>query len=262
MTTDVRADLKQVEGLIGRLLSIGHEFQNKDRDWSHYRNKEDWERNVYKIEYGRKRATLEQIYSDGRDMALFMSDALLSINYDITTYPTLSSIIERFEGTWIDSDLNHVVDEATQVYDEFGLNCWAFQQMVSTFRDQQKLAKIVKSTLNLLMETDLYKLENGMPVNKEKSSVTINNVSGSNISVGSENVNQNIEGTDAIFADLIAAIDEADIEEKEALKETVVEMQEARGSSGFSDAYKKFVAASANHMAVIGPFIPALSGLL
>lgn len=262
MTTDIRVDFREVEGLIARLLAIGEEFRSKDMNWAHMKNKEDWERNLHKIPDGMKRSFFERIYSDGRDMGLFMSDALQSINYDINTYPTLTSVIDKFKGTWIDSDLNPVIEEATKVHDEHELNCWAFSQMVVMFKDQMRLAQVVRNTLNLLKESDLYKLENGIPVNTKTSNISISNVSGSNISVESSNVNQHIEGTDAIFADLMTAIDAADIDQKEALKVCVEEMKNARGSSGFSAAYKRFMTSAANHMTVVAPFIPALSALL
>ncbi|MBA4501359.1 hypothetical protein [Marinobacterium marinum] len=259
---DIRGDFKEVESQIARLLAIGEGFREKDRDWSHMKNKEDWERNLYKISDDRNRATWGRIYSDGRDMAGFMSDALCSINYDITTYPTLTRVIERFDGSWIDSDLTPIVEDAIKVNEKYELNCWAFDQMVTLFKDQQSLAQVVKSTLELLKDSDLYKLENGIPVNKETSNITISNVSGSNIAISSSNVDQKVEGTDAIFADLMAAIDKADIDKKEALKESVSEMQEKQGTSGFGAAYKRFTAAAANHMTIVAPFIPALSALL
>lgn len=261
-TTNIRGDFKDVEGQIARLLAIGEEFRSKDRDWSHMKNREDWGRNLYKIADGRKRAIFERIYSDGRDMGLYMSQALCSINYDITTYPTISSVIEELDGSWIDSNLDPVVEDAKEVVEEYQLNCWAFDQMVTLFKDQQRLAKVVRDTLDLLKNSNLYKLENGIPVDKGTPSVNISNVTGSNISVASSNVKQKVEGTDAIFADLLAAIDKADIEQKDALIESVAEMQETQGTPSFSEAYKRFMAAAANHITVFAPFLPALAGLL
>lgn len=261
-TTNIRGDFKDVEGQIARLLTIGEEFRSKDRDWSHMKNKEDWGRNLYKITDGRKRAVFERIYNDGRDMGLYMSEALCSVNYDITTYPTISSVIEELDGSWVDSNLDPIVEGAKEVVLEYQLNCWAFDQMVVLFKDQQRLAKVVRDTLELLKDSNLYKLENGIPVDKKTTNVKISNVTGSNISVASSNVNQKIEGTDAIFADLLAAIDKANIEQKDALIESVADMQKVQGTPGFSDAYKRFMAAAANHMTVFVPFLPALAGLL
>lgn len=262
MQVEIRRDLNDVEALISRLLAIGEEFRAKDDWWSHLKNKEDWGRNVHAISDGMLRAKIERIYCDGRDMGLFMSDALLSINYDISRYPTLTSIVERFNGTWVDSDLQYVIEEATQAHESLALNCWAFREMVTTFQDQLNLAGVVRQTLNLLKESDLYKIENGIPVKKDTSNVTIKNVSGSNISIGSSHVKQSTEGSEAVFNQLIEAIKASDIEHKEPLVTAAHEMQRNCGSEGFGAAYKRFIASAANHMTVVAPFLPALTTLL
>jgi len=97
-------------------------------------------------------------------MAGFMADALLAVNYDVTRYPTLTSIIERFKGSWVYSDLDPVVEQAQRIHEELGLNCWAFNQMVALFKEQQTLANVVRQTLYLLKESNLYKKENGLPI--------------------------------------------------------------------------------------------------
>ena len=40
------------------------------------------------------------------------------------------------------------------------------------------------------------------------------------------------------------------------------QLQQARGSSSFSQAYQNFIAAAANYMTILGPFIPALTQML
>lgn len=96
----IRADLKDVEPLISRLIAIGGEFNAKDRTWSHLKNKEDWSR-IYSINDTILQGHLEDVYAMGRDMGGFMSEALLTINSDFTRYPTLTSIVESFKGTWV-----------------------------------------------------------------------------------------------------------------------------------------------------------------
>ena len=61
----IRTDLKEVEGLISRLISIGEEFKSKDNWWSHLKNKEDWERCVWSIDDGQQKSKIERIYCDG-----------------------------------------------------------------------------------------------------------------------------------------------------------------------------------------------------
>lgn len=49
---------------------------------------------------------------------------------------------------------------------------------------------------------------------------------------------------------------------KDELLLLISEMRENQKSNGFVSVYQKFMAAAANHMTVIAPFLPALSGLL
>jgi hypothetical protein len=56
-----------------------------------------------------------------------------------------------------------------------------------------------------------------------------------------------------------AITDEA--ERKEILAR-LDELQEARGSGGFLQAYKNFMASAANHMTVFAPFLPVLAQML
>lgn len=260
--SDVRADLKEVESEISRLLAMGKAFQSKDRDWSHYKNKEDWGRNIPQIEDGLMQAKVERVYCDGRDMAGYMADALLAINFDISRYPTLTSIIDKLMMSWAYSDLDPIVEEAQRIHEELGLNCWAFNQMISTFKEQQNLSAVVRQTLDMLKESNLYKKENGLPIEKDAPNVSFGNVTDSNVSVGSSNVSQTIRDSAVVFSQLREAIATAEIENKESLTQAVQEMEEAYGSSGFTKAYQQFMSFAADHITVFAPYLPALAALL
>lgn len=260
--SDLRADLKEVDAQISRLLAIGEAFRSKNRDWSHLKNKEDWGRNIYQIQDGLKQAKVERIYCDGRDMAGFMADALLSINFDITRYPTLTSIIERFKGGWVYSDLDPVVEEAQRIHEELNLNCWAFNQMVSTFKEQQNLAKVVRQTLDQMKNSDLYKRENGLPIENNTQNVSFGDVIGSNISVGSRNVSQSIKDSAAVFSQLKEVIQAANIEDKKPILQAVEKMENTHGTSGFIQAYQQFMSFAADHITVFTPYLTALAALL
>ncbi|WP_148307638.1 hypothetical protein [endosymbiont of unidentified scaly snail isolate Monju] len=258
----IRKDLQEVEGLISRLISIGKEFSAMDDRWSHMKNKEDFSR-VWSIEDQQKKYAIEEVCATGRDMPLFMSDALQSINFDFTTYPTLTSIIERFKGTWIDSDLNKIKSEGEQAHKDLGLNLWSFRQMLGMFDDQINLASTVKQTLELLKNSDLYKLGNGLPMrDKSPSSVNINNVTNSNIAIDSHKTTQHIDNSGEVFIKIIEAIESSDIDIKKELIEATREMEAASRAENIADAYKNFIALAANHMSIIAPFLPALTALL
>lgn len=261
-TVNIRKDLEQVEGLISRLISIGQEFAAMDSRWSHMKNNEDFER-VWSIDDKQKKYSLEEVYATGRDMALFMSDALQSINVDFTTYPSLTSIIERFKGTWIDSDLNKIKTDGEKAHEELGTNNWSFRQMLVMFEGQINLAKTVKQTLKLLKESDLYKLEKGTLVkDNNQSSINISNVTNCNIAVSSDKTSQKIQQSGDVFIKIIEAIESSDIENKDKLITATREMEAASRAGSIADSYKNFIAIAANHMSIIAPFIPALSALL
>ena len=258
----IRKDLQEVEGLISRLISIGQAYHEMDSRWSHMKNNEDFER-VWTIDDQQKKNSIEEVYADGRDMAMFMSDALRSINFDFTTYPTLTSIIERFKDTWIDLDLNKIKSEGEKAHKELGLNLWSFRQMLGMFADQIYLANTVKKTLGLLKESDLYKLENGIPMkDKNQGSVNITNVANSNIAVSSHKTSQHIAQSGDVFIKIIEAIESSDIDNKEELITAAREMEVASRAGNIAETYKNFIALAANHMTIIAPFIPALSALL
>jgi dimeric dUTPase (all-alpha-NTP-PPase superfamily) len=258
----IRKDLQEVEGLISRLISIGQEYGEMGSQWSHMKHKEDFAR-VWTIDDKQKKCAIEEVYAKGRDMALDMSIALQSINRDFTTYPTLTSIIERFNGTWIDSDLTKIKSEGESAHKELGLNLWSFRQMLGMFEDQINLAKAVKHTLGLLKESDSYKLENGIPMkDKHQGSVNIANITNSNIAVGSHKTSQHIAQSVDVFIKIVEAIESSDIDNKEELIAATREMEAASQAGNIAEAYKNFIALAANHMTIIAPFIPALSALL
>ncbi len=259
---EVRPDLNDVKALISRLLSIGEEYRNKDKWWAHLKNNEDWGQTVWPISDGLKKAKIERVYADGRDMGLFMSDALAAINYDITTYPTLTSIVKRFENTWVYKDLQYVIDEAQEAFNELSLNSWAFSQMITAFEEQMNLAEVVKQTLSLLEKSNLYKLENGLLVEDEKPSINIQNVSNSNIAFQSDGAQQSISRNEQVFEDLLAVIKSSDIESKEPLITAVEDMQAESKTGSIGDSYKAFIGVAANHMTLIAPFIPALTAMM
>ncbi|WP_263081928.1 hypothetical protein [Endozoicomonas sp. Mp262] len=87
---DIRKDLEPVDTYIYRLLEIADQFNKNVEYWSHLKNKEDF-REVMQIPES-ERYKVEKVYSDGKDMALFMKSALFGINHDFSEYPTLTSI--------------------------------------------------------------------------------------------------------------------------------------------------------------------------
>ena len=79
---DIRKDFESAAPYLHRLWGIGNEFaQLNNEDWPHMKHKEDF-RFVYTMEHPR-RAILENVYGDGRDMAGYMAGHLREFNSGI-----------------------------------------------------------------------------------------------------------------------------------------------------------------------------------
>jgi hypothetical protein len=52
------------------------------------------------------------------------------------------------------------------------------------------------------------------------------------------------------------------VEERTELIAAIAAMEKAHNTPTFVERYKDFIALAANHMTIIGPFLPALSALL
>lgn len=91
-------------------------------------------------------------------------------------------------------------------------------------------------------------------------------VSGSNarVNLGSTDNSTNIVGDNSVLGDIRAAITKeiSDQAAREGLLAAVTNMEKTRGSGSFVSAYQTFVGLAADHIGVIGPFLPALAGLL
>lgn len=91
-------------------------------------------------------------------------------------------------------------------------------------------------------------------------------VSGPNarVNVGSMDNSTNVVAEAAVFGDLAMAIRNgvADQAERDKLLSAVEAMKQAHSGGGFLAAYQRFMSVAADHFGVIGPFLPALAGLL
>lgn len=87
----------------------------------------------------------------------------------------------------------------------------------------------------------------------------------SRINVNSIDNSTNVasESNTVLFTEMrerASAID--NVTEREEIIARVGDLEKAQGSSGFFEAYQKFVAAVANHITLFAPFLPALAHLL
>lgn len=263
---DIRKDLESVAPFISRLLSVGEEFRAFDRDWSHLKNQEDF-RFVSRVPY-EDRHKVEAVYADGRDMAIYMYDSLLAINYDFSRYPTLSAVIEEFKNSWVYGNYKQEVpDIAKATCERHDVELWSVNQMVALFKKQEQLLAAVRVTLQMLKDSDLYKMENGMPIEKKEASIFLNGIRDSSINVNSAGATASVVknyNEPTIFTDLISAIKSNgfDAETESHLIDNVQALAASHQSGGFKEAYKDFMQNISAHITVFAPFISGLSALL
>jgi hypothetical protein len=261
---DIRKDFESVATFIHRLAGLGEQFSRyNNEDWPHLKNREDF-KNVYRLP-DKQRIQLEELYAKGRDCAIFMGSRLREFN-DVGQFPSLAEYIDSFDRTWVNerNDLQTFLESIKAITDSLDRPPWAVRRMIEVFDDQLRLLASVRKTLDLLKQTNLYKIEKGeAPVEKEPN-ITIGHINGKvNINSTDNSTNINIESS-SIFGGLSNAISNAPIEEKQKaqLLAKVEELRQAEGTSGFVQKYKDFMQNAANHMTVISPFIPALTSLI
>ncbi len=265
---EIRKDLLEISDLLQRLIILSGVFwKNNSKDWPYLKNREDFHR-VYALK-NEHRYPLEEVYATGRDIAGYMSMQLTLFN-EPDRYPTLTSFINSLNDGWLDEidQLRKIPEKAHNISEELE-NCpWAVGRMIQLFNDQLDMFEPIKRNLEILRETDLFKRENGeaiMEKTKGGDTFNISTVSGK-VNVKSEdystNVSINIKGN--VFGEIVEAIKSADIadNEKEKLIRDVSELEKSVGDDSFISKYKNFLQATANHMTILAPFIPALSQFL
>lgn len=266
---EIRKDFESAETYLYRLFGIGDAFRRfATEDWSHLKNQEDFER-VYRMDHP-LRNTFESLYCDGRDMAYYMADHLRMFN-SMVDFPSMMSYVESFERNWCAN-----VDDHTQRYADLQQHVdkpgtpWAVRQMIGLWEKQIKLLREVNSMINLLKQTDIYRVEKGeikvTDLNKQNVNVgVIGNVHGGKINVGSTDNSTAINiSTHQVFTNIKDALSKSETPatEKQALIRSVDAMESEVGKPTFMQRYQDFIAAGANHMTILAPFIPALTSLL
>lgn len=103
---------------------------------------------------------------------------------------------------------------------------------------------------------------------RNEGSTTIYNVQGDNarwnVNSADHSVNIVTKSSDEFFTTLGGRIESeiADGDERKRILETLTALQDSHGKPSFAQRYTDFMAAAANHITVIVPFIPALTEML
>ncbi|WP_143024013.1 hypothetical protein [Maricaulis salignorans] len=87
-------------------------------------------------------------------------------------------------------------------------------------------------------------------------------VSGDNarVNIGSNDSSTNFVSHSNVFADLMHTIDaQVDADQKAEFIDAVRNMERAKGTEKFVGEYQKFISLVGGHIAIVAPFLPALS---
>ena len=88
---------------------------------------------------------------------------------------------------------------------------------------------------------------------------------GARVNINSTDSSVNVISTEVskVFAQVREAVNQIqDPNARYQIEQVVNEMEQAHGSNGFLQKYQEFITSAANHMTVLAPIIPALTGLL
>jgi hypothetical protein len=261
---DIRKDFESVATFIHRLAGLGIQFARyNNEDWPHLKNREDFQ-NIYRLP-DKERVQLEELYAKGRDCASFMGSRLREFN-DVGQFPSLAEYVDAFDRTWVNErdDLQEFIVKIKSIAEGLERTPWAVGRMIDVFEDQLRLLASVRQTIDLLKQSNLYKIEKGeAPVEKE-ANINIGSINGKvNINSIDNSTNISIDSS-SIFSGLSDAINRSTIEEPQKIQllAKIEELKQAEGTGGFINKYKDFMQNAANHMSVISPFIPALTSLI
>jgi hypothetical protein len=219
---EIRKDFSSASVILERLLVYCKVFSDNNREhWSHLKNNEDFGQ-VYDMEW-EVREKVERIYSVGRDFSVYMSHKLVAFN-EPAEHPTLTSYINSFEVDWsfVEVDrLKKVLSDALEAKNKIKHYPWAVERMIELFEGQLELRQHVVEALNLLKNTDIYKLENGVAMTENKDSYIHNQyiISGNNSSA----INVNSPSAKAIAQSL------------DDIKETMSQLSDVFQKAQFAD---------------------------
>src|ERR1039458_9695951 len=170
MEPNIRPDFECVKTQLTRLLVYSEQADAFNiKDWSHLKNQEDF-MNVYGLE-PELRIAYENIYGDGRDLAVWISRHFSSFN-DVGTFPTLKSYVESFQGSWVYQiiELKAQIKQTRTLIEQNG-SPWAVRQMVGLFESEIAMLEAALDVIGELKISDLYLRETKNNATTPKASI-------------------------------------------------------------------------------------------
>ncbi len=157
----IRNDFQSATLQLNQLIEYAIVFASNDTEkWPHLKNNEDFEF-IYSLPR-EDLGPLEQIYCDGRDLAIFMSSQLTEFN-NAEYFPTLTSFVDSFASGWVyEVDILRNTSQLAKDKSKSLQSCpWAVTQMINLFDRQINILIAVRQCIDSLKQSDLYKWEDG-----------------------------------------------------------------------------------------------------
>lgn len=261
---DIRKDFESVATYMHRLDGIGLQFERyNNKDWPHLKNREDFQK-IYLMAQPLCRQ-FEDLYAKGRDCAIFMNSRLRGFN-DFGQFPTLAQYVDSFKTTWAYQhvELQSFIDNMRALSAAQQQSPWAIRQMIEVFDNQLRLLAAVRETMEILQQTNLYKIEKGESPVEKQSGIHIGQITGK-VNINSTDNSTNIRADSlSVFGDLRKAIASSaiDSQTKDKLLEGINAMESDPGGPGFLQCYKDFIQNASHHVTVFASLLPALTNLL
>lgn len=135
---EIRKDLKDIENELNRAFLIAKKLQEYDDRWVHNKHQEDM-RDIYQLP-NHLSYPLEQVYTEGRQMAYSFAYALCSFN-NVEEHSTVYSWVKDLEENWLkhSDHYNSVIEKAQQTQTNIGRQYNSINQMIYTLKNQIKL---------------------------------------------------------------------------------------------------------------------------
>lgn len=189
------------------------------------------------------------------------------------TESRLDALLEGYELYGITIDDQTAVNLCDQVVQgmkqlTFNCKCPTFNGSLPAGLESQ-YPRLVEQAVGLsanLVKTEIDRRR--LMAKKTEGSTTIYNVQGENARVNvnshDHSVNLVTKSKEEFFATLQQRIESGvpEGEERQRILNALAALQESHGKPSFARHYTDFIAVAANHVALLGPFIPALSEML
>ncbi|MDD2384581.1 MAG: hypothetical protein PHN18_10365 [Sulfurospirillaceae bacterium] len=162
----IRKDFESISEYLNVFLEYYKTFKEFNVvDWAHLKHREDFDQ-VYSLD-ANIRGLYQQLYIDGRNIAIYFQSQLQEFNYP-DQYINITSYVKSFENSWIDK-IGECEDFIKKVKEQVSKEenpLWSIEQMVVIYEKQIDLLKEIKKVIDRIRYSKLYRLDNPTRLDK------------------------------------------------------------------------------------------------